>query len=467
MEDKFYDQCGVFGIYSNEIDVAQATFLGLYALQHRGQESAGISTVDQDGLHSHKGMGLVQQVFNENNLKSLKGNLAIGHVRYSTTGESRIENAQPVVVQYKKGKIAVAHNGNLVNALKLKAELEENGSIFQSTVDSEVIIHLIARSKKPTIREALIESLKRIEGAYSLVLLTENEVIAVRDPSAFRPLCIGTIGNSYCVASESCALEQIGAQYIRPVEPNEMVVIDKDGLSSYSMEQEKKRSMCIFELIYLARPDSLVFEKSVYLTRKEFGKVLAREHHVEADLVIAVPDSGIPSALGYSEESGIPYDMGLLRNHYVGRTFIQPDQFFRSSKVRIKLSPVSEMIKGKRIIIVDDSIVRGTTSREIVRMLRNAGAKEIHLMVSSPPINYPCFYGIDTPTREELLAPKYKNQVDEIKKYLDADSVYYLSMEGLLNVMKNDCDDYCLACFDGNYPVLPVDYQETSTIKKC
>ncbi|GMT49039.1 MAG: amidophosphoribosyltransferase [bacterium] len=467
MEDKFKDECGIFGIYSKEVDVAQAAFLGLYALQHRGQESAGI-VVSKDGKMSHhRGMGLVQSVFDEEVLGKLDGDLAIGHVRYSTTGESRIENAQPVVVRYKKGKMAVAHNGNLVNAFLLKDELENEGSIFQSTVDSEVIIHLIARSKKATTREALIEALNRVEGAYSLILMTEDEVIGVRDPSAFRPLCIGLLGDSYCLASESCALDQIGAEYLRPVEPNEMVVIDKNGLKSYPLEQPKPISMCIFELIYLSRPDSIVFGKSVYLTRKEFGRILAREHPVEADLVIPVPDSGIPAAIGYSEESGIPYDMGLLRNHYVGRTFIQPDAFFRSTRVRIKLSPVSEMIKGKRIVIVDDSIVRGTTSKEIVKMLKNSGAKEIHFLISSPPVNYPCFYGINTPTREELLAAIYDNDTERIRDYLGADSIHYLSMEGLLGAMGKDRSQYCRACFNGEYPVPPIDMIRREALKKC
>ncbi len=467
MEDKFRDECGIFGIYSKEVDVAQAAFLGLYALQHRGQESAGI-VVSKDGkMLYHRGMGLVQGVFNEEILSKLDGELAIGHVRYSTTGESRIENAQPVVVRYKKGKMAVAHNGNLVNALLLKDELENEGSIFQSTVDSEVIIHLIARSKKASTREALVEALNRVEGAYSLILMTEDEVIGVRDPSAFRPLCIGLLGDSYCLASESCALDQIGAEYLRPVEPNEMVVIDKDGLKSYPLEQPRAISMCIFELIYLSRPDSIVFGKSVYLTRKEFGRILAREHPLEADLVIPVPDSGIPAAIGYSEESGIPYDMGLLRNHYVGRTFIQPDSFFRSTRVRIKLSPVSEMIKGKRVVIVDDSIVRGTTSKEIVKMLKNAGAKEIHFLISSPPVNYPCFYGIDTPTREELLAAIYNNDTNKIRDYLGADSIHYLSMEGLLDAMGKDRSQYCRACFNGEYPVAPIDMIRREALKKC
>lgn len=467
MEDKFNDECGVFGIYSEEIDVAQASFLGLYSLQHRGQESAGIVVSENGEYQHHKGMGLVQQVFDEKILSELKGQFAIGHVRYSTSGESKIENAQPIVVQCQKGNIAVAHNGNLVNAVKLKKELEAEGSIFQSNVDSEVIIHLIAKSKKPTVREALIEALKRVEGAYSLVVMTENEILAARDPSAFRPLCIGTIGSSYCVASESCALDQIDAQYIRPVEPNELVVIDKEGLHSYNLEQESNISMCVFELIYLARPDSIVFEKSVYLSRKEFGKILAKEHRVEADLVIPVPDSGIPAAIGYSEESGIPYDMGLLRNHYVGRTFIQPGKYFRSSKVRIKLSPVSEMIKGKRIVIIDDSIVRGTTSKEIVKMLRNSGAKEIHFLSSSPPINYPCYYGIDTPTENELLANVYQNDINKIKEYLNADSVHYLSMDGLLSVLGREKGDFCRACFNGEYPVSPIDFLKGNASKKC
>ncbi len=467
MEDKFRDECGIFGIYSKDVDVAQAAFLGLYALQHRGQESAGIVTSRDGEMLHHRGMGLVQQVFDEETLNKLDGEFAIGHVRYSTTGESRIENAQPVVVRYKKGKMAVAHNGNLVNALLLKEELENEGSIFQSTIDSEVIIHLIARSKKTSTREALAEALKRVEGAYSLILMTEDELIGVRDPSAFRPLCIGLLGDSYCLASESCALEQIGAEYIRPVEPNEMVVIDKNGLKSYPLNQPRPISMCIFELIYLSRPDSIVFGKSVYLTRKEFGRLLAREHPVEADLVIPVPDSGIPAAIGYSEESGIPYDMGLLRNHYVGRTFIQPGAFFRSSKVRIKLSPVSEMIKGKRVVIVDDSIVRGTTSKEIVKMLKNAGAKAIHFLISSPPVNYPCFYGIATPTREELLAAIYNNDTDQIRDYLGADSIHYLSMEGLMSAMGKDHSQFCRACFNGEYPVAPIDMIRREALKNC
>ncbi len=469
MEDKFNDECGVFGIYSkndDDIDVSQAAFLGLYSLQHRGQESAGIAVSNNEQITHHKDMGLVQQVFSEKVLKELKGNLAIGHVRYSTSGDSRIENAQPVIVTYKRGKIAVAHNGNIVNAQQIKEQLEEEGSIFQSTVDSEVIVHLIARSKKPSIREALVEALEKIEGAYSLVLMTENQIIAVKDPSGFRPLCIGVLGDSYCIASESCALERIGAIYLRAVDPGEMVVLNKDGITSYPLERKYKTSMCIFELIYLARPDSMVFGKSVYVTRKQFGKVLAREYPIEADIVIPVPDSGVSAAIGYSEESGIPYDMGLLRNHYVGRTFIQPNQVFRASKVRIKLSPVSEIIKGKKVVVIDDSIVRGTTSIEIVKMLRNAGAKEIHFLSSSPPITHSCFYGIDTPTKKELIAHVVNQDTEKIRQQLTADTVHYLSLEGLLSVMNHEAADYCLACFNGDYPVPTTDYNRKESLKK-
>ncbi len=458
MKDKFYDECGIFGILSPKLDVAHATFLGLYALQHRGQESAGICTSNNGKFIYQKGMGLVQKVFNDNDLKKLKGNMAIGHVRYSTFGRSKVQNSQPVIVRYKRGKIAVAHNGNIVNAMQIKKTLEEKGSIFQTTIDSEVIVHLIARSKKPNIKEALIEALNKLKGAYSLLLMTENEIIAVKDPSGFRPLCIGLIDDSYCIASESCALDQIGAKYIRSVNPNEMVIINKDGLSSYTMEQKKTISQCIFELIYLSRPDSIVFGKSVYQTRKEFGRILARECPLKADIVIPVPDSGITAAIGYSEESGIPYEMGFLRNHYVGRTFIQPNQVFRTSKVRIKLSPVSQIINNKRVIVIDDSIVRGTTCKEIVKMLYNAGAKEVHILVSSPAITHSCFYGIDTPNREVLLSHICDDDINKISKFIGANSVYYLSIKGMLKALGQDSDNYCLACFNGKYPVLPTDF---------
>ena len=451
-EDKFRDECGVFGIYSKEVDIVQAIFLGLHALQHRGQESAGIAVWDEGELRGYKGMGLVQQVFNEEVLKGLKGSMGIGHVRYSTCGSSRVENAQPFTKVYRDGNIALAHNGNFVNGESLRKELEEDGVIFESTVDSEVVIHLLDRLGVMDMRLGLIEVLKKVRGAYSMVFLAGEELIGVRDPGGFRPLCIGAIEDSYCIASESCAFDQIGAEYIREVEANEMVVINDSGLFSYSLEQDKKLSICVFELIYLSRPDSFVYHKSVYLIRKKMGELLARERRLDIDLVIPVPDSGIPAAIGYAKTLDIRYEMGLLRNHYIGRTFIEPTDYFRKTKIKMKLSPIAEVVKGKRIAIIDDSLVRGTTAREIVHLLKNVGAKEVHFLIASPIIYYPCFYGINTPSKKELLAWMYDGDLDRMKEYLNLDSLQYLSIKGLMEVINSE-RELCLACFNGEYPV--------------
>ncbi|MFQ5866530.1 MAG: amidophosphoribosyltransferase [bacterium] len=444
------EACGVFGIFGHT-DATRLTYLGLYALQHRGQESAGIVVSDGKQTAAHRGMGLVADVFSREILEKLSGHLAIGHVRYSTTGSSTIKNVQPFFVNYFQGSIAIAHNGNLVNTLRLKNELESSGSILQSTMDSEVVIHLIARSKEPDLEKRLIDSLTQIKGAYSLVLLTEDKLIAIRDPKGFRPLCLGKLDNAYCVASETCALDLIQAEYLRDIEPGEILFIDKNGLRSVKPFSGGKHSFCIFEFIYFARPDSNIFGKSVYLARKRLGMQLARECPVKADLVMPIPDSGNYAALGYAEESGVPFEMGMVRNHYVGRTFIEPSQYVRDLGVKVKLNPVREVLKDKRIVIVEDSIVRGTTSRTRMRTLRDAGAKEVHMRVSCPPHRFPCFYGIDFPTKSELIASSHT--LKEIKDYIGLDSIGYLSLEGMLNSMYLDREEFCTACFDGNYPV--------------
>jgi len=445
------EECGVFGIF-NHPEASNLTYLGLYALQHRGQESCGIVSSDGVDLHAHKSMGLVADVFgNEEIFKSLPGKAAIGHVRYSTTGSSVIKNVQPIMVDYSRGSIAVAHNGNLVNAQFIRDELEAWGSIFQTTMDTEIIVHLLAASKANSLVERLSEALNRIKGAYSLVILTETRMIAARDPHGFRPLCLGKLGSSYVVASESCALDLIEAELIREIEPGEVVVIDKNGLTSYFPLKKVQPAPCIFEFVYFARPDSYIFGKNVYQVRKELGRELAREHRVEADVVIPVPDSGVPAAMGYAEESGIAFELGLIRNHYVGRTFIEPQQSIRHFGVKIKLNPVRAVLEGKRVVVIDDSIVRGTTSRKIVKMVRNAGAKEVHVLISSPPTSYPCYYGIDTPTRKELISSSHT--VDEISRYITADSLGYLSLKGLLNAVGANDTNYCHACFTGDYPI--------------
>ncbi len=449
MSDKLHEECGVFGIFGHA-DAANLTYLGLYALQHRGQESAGIVSSDGKKLYSEKSMGLVADIFTEDRIKKLPGYAAIGHNRYSTAGGSIPANIQPIVVNFALGGLAVAHNGNIVNAGILKDELEAYGSIFVTTSDTEVIVHLIAQSRLATLHERIVDALSHVQGSYSLLLITEEELIAVRDPNGFRPLALAEIDGAYVVASETCAFDLIEATYIRDIAPGEMVVISSKGIKSTFPLKHAEPSHCIFEFIYFARPDSMVFGQNVYTIRKNFGRQLARETGVEADVVIPVPDSGVPAALGYAEEAGLPFDTGLIRNHYVGRTFIEPRQAIRHFGVKIKLNPVKDALKGKRVVVVDDSIVRGTTSKKIIKMIRNAGAREIHLRISSPPTSFPCFYGIDMPTRQELIASSHS--IEEIRKYITADSLGYISLDGIQKVVPQRMN-YCEACFDGEYPV--------------
>ena len=450
MFDKLHEECGVFGIYGHR-EAANLTYLGLYALQHRGQEAAGIVSSDGKHVYQEKGLGLVSDLFTRDRLLPLRGTMAIGHNRYSTTGANSIKNVQPILVNFALGSLALAHNGNLINASLLRDELEAYGSIFQSTTDSEVITHLIAHSRESSLMERLTDALFRIKGAYSLVILSEGGLIAARDPYGLRPLCLGRIRDAYVIASETCAFDLIGAQYIRDIEPGEIILINQNGIQSHKPFPVKQPALCIFEYVYFARPDSRIFNHSVYGIRKNLGRQLAREASVPADIVIPVPDSGVPAALGYSEASGIRYDTGLIRNHYVGRTFIEPAQAIRHFGVKIKLNPVREVLEGKRVVVVDDSIVRGTTSRKIVKMIRQAGAKEVHLRISSPPIISPCFYGIDTPTREELIGSSHS--IEEIRRYITANSLDYLSMEGMLKAAPHKDDQYCTACFSEKYPI--------------
>ncbi|MFH1692141.1 MAG: amidophosphoribosyltransferase [Candidatus Omnitrophota bacterium] len=443
------DHCGLFGIFGSP-EASYLIYLGLYALQHRGEESCGIVTSDAQELFIHKDMGLVADVFDEAALKSLKGGRGIGHVRYSTTGSSLVKNAQPLFVDYLGNSLAIAHNGNLINSHTLKKSLEKSGSIFQTTCDSEVIVHLMARSKSKDVVSRLMSALKKIKGAYSLVLLTEDKLIGARDPLGVRPLCLGKKDNSYCLASETCAFDLIEAKFIREVEPGEIVVIDKKGLKSFRFSAKKRSSaFCIFEHIYFARPDSVVFGETVHLVRRKLGEILARQHPVEADLVVAMPDSGTSAALGFSMASGIALDLGVIRNHYVGRTFIQPHQKIRDLGVRVKLNILRDVVRGKRVVIVDDSIVRGTTSRIRVKNFRAAGAKEVHMRISCPPHKFPCFYGIDFPSRDELIANRFS--LSEEAKYLGVDSLGYVSLEGLFESVKFDKNKYCAACFNGEY----------------
>ncbi len=455
MFDKFQDECGVFGIYGHP-EAANLTYLGLYALQHRGQESCGIVASDGERLRAFKGMGLVADVFKRDSIfEELPGRSAIGHVRYSTAGGNDFKNCQPIMVDYHRGSIAVAHNGNLVNAQEIRNELEQSGSIFSTIADTEVIIHLLARAQCDSLPERVTEALQRVKGAYSLVFLTETRLVAVRDPNGFRPLVLGKLDGAYVVASETCAFDLIEAEFIREIEPGEMILIDKQGMHSYRpFGPAVPASPCIFEYIYFARPDSTIFGRQVYGVRKEFGRVLAREHGVEADVVIPIPDSGVPAAIGYAEESGIPFQLGLIRNHYVGRTFIEPQQSIRHFGVKIKLNPVREVIEGKRVVVVDDSLVRGTTARKIIKMIRNAGAAEVHMRISSPPTSFPCYYGIDTPTRKELISSSHT--VEEINRYITADSLGYLSREGMREAAgapEGSPGHFCDACFSGQYPV--------------
>jgi amidophosphoribosyltransferase len=442
--------CGIFGI-CNHPEASNHTYLGLYALQHRGQESAGIVSSDGKQLHHYRQMGHVSEVFTRDVLKKLGGRNAIGHVRYSTAGSSELKNAQPFVVDYSKGSLAIAHNGNLTNAFLIRSELETEGSIFQSNMDTEVIVHLIARSKEKTLVKRAIEALARVEGAYSLLFLTEKEMIAVRDPYGFRPLVLGKLKDAPVVASETCAFDLIGAQFVREVEPGEVLLFDKDGMTSYKPFPQKPLSQCVFEFIYFARPDSFLFNRNVYEVRKSLGIQLAKEAPAGVDMVIPIPDSGFPATIGYASESKIPLEMGMIRNHYVGRTFIEPEQSIRHFGVKIKLNPVKGLMEGKNIVIVDDSIVRGTTSRKIIKMFRGAGAKQVHVRISSPPITHPCFFGIDTPKRSELIASSHS--VKETQKYLSANSLSYLSIEGLRKCVKKEAENFCYACFTGDYAV--------------
>ena len=444
--------CGIFGMFGHK-EAARFTYLGLYALQHRGEESAGIFAFSNKKVSCHKGMGLVSDVFDEKVIKSLRGDAALGHVRYSTTGSSHSSNVQPFLPSHKRGHIAIAHNGNLTNARELRRSLEESGSIFQSTMDSEIIVHLLARSKEKDYKKNITDALAKLDGAYSMILMLDNILIGARDPYGWRPLCIGKLDGAYILASETCALDLINAKYIRDVEPGEVVFLGKDGLKSIKPFPKRRHASCIFEYIYFARPDSNIFGKNVYLARRSLGKQLAKECPVKADLVVPIPDSGTYAAIGFAEESGIPLEMSVVRNHYIGRTFIQPSQFIRDFRVRVKLNPIKDVLKGKRIVIIEDSIVRGTTSRNRVRTLREAGAKEIHMRVSCPPIRFPCFYGIDFPKKKELIASN--KTVNEIRDFIGLDSLRYLSLEGMLKAMPLPKDEFCTACFNGRYPVKP------------
>src|SRR5262247_346800 len=443
--------CGVFGVFGHP-NAAELTYYGLYALQHRGQESAGIVASDGRQFRAHRGMGLVSQVFDGQVLHQLVGSMAVGHTRYSTTGSSHLRNAQPLTADCGRGQIAIAHNGNLTNAARLREELEARGSIFQTTVDSEIILHLMAQPSSNGDGSNLIQAIRRIEGAYSLVIMTERELIGVRDPHGFRPLCIGRVDGAYVLASETCALDLIHAKFERDVEPGEIVIIDEHGLRSIqAFPEHERRAFCIFEYVYFARPDSTIANRNVYKVRVEMGRQLAREFPIKADVVVPVPDSGNCAALGYHLESGIPYEMAFVRNHYVGRSFLQPSQLIRDFDVRVKLNLIEELVKDKRVIVVDDSIVRGTTCKTRVNNLKEAGAKEVHVRVSCPPHRHPCVYGIDFPDRKKLMAANHS--LDEIRQYLNADSLGYLSMEGMIKATGLPRDSFCMACYDGNYPV--------------
>ena len=449
------EKCGIFAVIGHE-DAAKLTYFGLYALQHRGQESAGIVVSDGKHVREHKAMGLVPDIFNERILDELKGNIALGHVRYSTTGSSLLVNAQPFMVRYSGKSLAIAHNGNLVNAHEIRAQLEDAGSIFQTTMDSEVVLHLTAKCIKKGLEQAMIETMAQVKGAYSMAIMTEDSIIAARDPNGFRPLCIGKLDSGYVVSSETCALDLVDAKFIREVEPGEIVIINEAGLQSIPSGIKSRKSQCIFELIYFARPDSNIFGENVYLFRKKQGKLLARSFPREVDLVMPFPDSGNYAAIGYAQSSGLPYEMGVIRNHYVGRTFIQPSHF----GVKVKLNPVRPLLKDKKVLIIEDSIIRGTTAKTRVRTLRKIGAKEVHMLVSCPPHRYPCYYGIDFSSRGEIIAAQ--KTVDEIRDYVGLDSLGYLAIDDLVKATRIPRGDLCLACFDGRYPV-PVDIGFTKT----
>jgi amidophosphoribosyltransferase len=448
--DKFKEECGVFGIFGHP-EAAHLTYLGLYALQHRGQESAGIVTSDGERLHGVRAMGEVADSFDEESLAKLVGSAAIGHVRYSTAGSSRIENAQPLLIDCTHGEFAVCHNGNLVNAGELKDELVRQGCIFQTSTDTEVIVHLYARAKGASLEAPIVDSIAQVRGAFSLAMLTKDALVAARDPHGFRPLCLGRLGDAVIVCSETCALDLIGATYVRDVEPGELLIITASGTRSIKPFPPQPLAHCIFEHVYFARPDSYVFGRSVNEVRTDLGRQLARESGVDADVVVPIPDSGVCAAVGYAEEAGIPMRMGLIRNHYVGRTFIEPQQSIRHFGVKVKLNPVRSILDGQRVVLVDDSIVRGTTSRKIVKMIKAAGAREVHMRISCPPTVSPCFYGVDTPRRSELIAATHT--IEEIQRYLGADSLAYLSLEGLLTSVSPSQRSYCTSCYTGQYPV--------------
>ena len=450
MLDKLHEECGVVGVYGHP-EAANLVYLGLYALQHRGQESAGIVASTHSKMRLEVGMGLVADVFDPIRILKLPGPLAIGHNRYSTAGKSELVNAQPCMINYSAGSLALAHNGNLVNAHAIRKGLGSKGAIFQSTNDSEVIVHLMAQSKAETFVDRAAEALRQVSGAYSLVLMTKTELVAARDPHGFRPLCLGKLDGAYIVASETCVMDLIEAEFIREVEPGELILINDQGIQSFFPFKKVETKHCVFEHIYFARPDSFIFGEHVYTARKNMGRAMAQESPADVDLIVPVPDSGVVSAMGFAEESGIPFEMGLIRNHYVGRTFIEPQSQIRHFGVKLKLNPVKEIIAGKRIAIIDDSIVRGTTARKIVKMLRDVGAKEVHLRISAPPILHSCFYGIDTPTKEELIA--HTHDLEETRQYLAADSLAYLSLEKMMEVLENGKKKFCYACFDGNYPI--------------
>ncbi|MGH9718334.1 MAG: amidophosphoribosyltransferase [Candidatus Acidiferrales bacterium] len=448
-DDHFHDHCGVFGVFGHP-EAAKLTYLGLYALQHRGQESAGIASSDGADLRLHRSLGHVQEIFTPAALAKLPGSAAMGHTRYSTAGDTTLLNAQPIIIDCNKGKLALGHNGNLTNAPELRRRLEHRGSIFQTTSDTEVIVHLVARSAARNMPAALADALNQVEGAYSLLVLTRDELYAIRDPRGFRPLILGRLDGAWVAGSETCAFDLIDADYVREVEPGEMVRISRSGIESFHFAPEKPHQYCIFEQVYFSRPDSIVFGRAVNKSRERLGRLLAREHPVEADIVTPLPDSGVPAAVGYADESGIPFRMALIRNHYVGRTFIEPDQSIRDFGVKLKLNPVRGDLEGQRVVLVDDSLVRGTTSRKIVRLVREAGAAEVHVRISCPPTISPCYYGVDTPRREELIAAQ--QSPEEIRKFLGADSLGYLSLESLRTAVDDTEGKFCTACYTGVYP---------------
>ncbi|MFA6940722.1 MAG: amidophosphoribosyltransferase [Clostridiaceae bacterium] len=449
-DDKFREECGVFGVFSTETEAAVKVYYGLYALQHRGQESAGIVTSDGENLFIYKDMGLVSEVFNEDKLKKLPGKLAIGHVRYSTMGASNIENAQPILGKSKLGSIAIAHNGNLVNADVIRELLEDTGCVFQTSIDSEVILNLIARGAKKGVEKAVVDAISAVKGSYGIVLITEDKLIAVRDPNGMRPLCIGKTEDSYIVSSESCGIDAVGGEFIRDVEPGEIVIIDKDGIRSIIFAEKTRKTTCSFEYVYFARPDSVIDGINVYEARVRAGEILYKEAPAEADIVIGVPDSGIPAAMGYAKASGIPYGIGLIKNRYVGRTFISPSQEIRERAVSVKLNALKVNVENKRVVLIDDSIVRGTTSKRLVDILRRAGASEVHFRSSSPIVKYPCYFGIDTPYRKDLIGSQ--KSTDEIRDVIGADSLGYLSREGLRDALDSE-RSFCIGCFNGIYPL--------------